>query len=210
MPKLYLLGGENVLRRSAREVNEHAFQEARAPLAVLVFAWARASFDRGYKKKKSLFDYFLSLGASSVTFVDYSDSINVIAKKMADSSLIYLTGGLPLVLVERFRKMGVDLLLSNYDGVIIGRSAGALALCNKYVITYRSNSKTKVVNGLGLADLTLKVHYALEKDEVLEQLSRKEKIYAVPEGSALVYDSGNLSCIGTAYLFENGEKRNGV
>jgi len=46
MPKLYLLGGENVYKRSAREVNERAFQDAGEPLDILVFPWARASFDR--------------------------------------------------------------------------------------------------------------------------------------------------------------------
>jgi len=50
MPKLYLLGGENVFKRSAREVNERAFQDAGEPSFVLVFPWAKASFDKGYKK----------------------------------------------------------------------------------------------------------------------------------------------------------------
>ena len=61
--------------------------------------------------------------------------------------------------------------------------------------------------GLGLADLTLKVHYKPEKDAILEQLSRQGKIYAVPMGSALVYENGVCSFIGDVYLFENGKKR---
>jgi dipeptidase E len=207
MPKLYLLGGENVFRRSAKQINERAFQDAGEPLVVLVFAWARASFDKGYKKRKILVDYFISLGADSINFVDYSDSNETIAKKMADSNLVYLTGGLLTALVERLKKNGVDRLLHDYRGVIIGRSAGALALCRKCVITCRSNSKAKIVNGIGLADITLKVHYKPEKDSTLEQLSRQEKIYAIPEGSAIVYNSGGYSFIGHPYLFENGKKR---
>ena len=206
MPKLYLLGGENVFRRSAREVNERAFQDAGVPLFVLVFSWARASFDNSYKKRKTLTDYFIRLGANTVDFVNYSDSTELIAKKMADSNLIYLTGGVASLLVERLRKMGVDSLLSGYDGVIIGRSAGALALCRKCVITCRSNSEAKIINGLGLANLTLKVHYKPERDPELEQLSRMEKIYAVPMGSALVYENGACSSIGDVYLFENAKK----
>jgi hypothetical protein len=75
------------------------------------------------------------------------------------------------------------------------------------VITCRSNSKAKIINGLGLADLTLKVHYKPEKDSVLEQLSTRGKIYAVPMGSALVYENGACSSIGDVYVFENGKKR---
>jgi peptidase E len=207
MPKLYLLGGENVFRRSAREVNERAFQEAGEPLVVLVFAWAGASFDKGYKKRKRLVEYFISLGACTVNFVEYSDSKETIAEKISSSNLIYLTGGLVSVLIERLRNLGVDSLLRGYGGVIVGRSAGALALCKRCVITYRSNSKVKLVGGLGLVDFTLKAHYKPEKDNELKRLSKEEKIYAVPEGSALVYDNGASSFIGEAYLFENGEKR---
>ncbi len=207
MPKLYLLGGENVFKRSAREVNERAFQDAGEPLVVLVFPWARASFDRGYKKRKRLVDYFISLGVSTINFIEYSDSNETIAKKMADSNIVYLTGGLANVLIERLKNMGVDRLLHDYRGVIVGRSAGALALCRKCIITCRSNSKVKIIDGLGLADLTLKAHYKPEKDSALEQLSRQEKIYAVPEGSALVYSDGACSFMGEVYLFENGTKR---
>jgi peptidase E len=207
MPQLYLLGGENVFKRSAREVNERAFQNAGEPLIVLVFPWARASFDKGYKKRKTLVDYFISLGASIINFIEYSDSNETIAKKMADSNLVYLTGGLASVLVERLKNMGVDRLLYNYGGVIVGRSAGALALCRKCIITCRRNSKVKIIDALGLADLTLKVHYKPEKDSTLKRLSRQEKIYAVPEGSALVYNNDACSFIGEVYLFENGKKR---
>ena len=207
MPKLYLLGGENVFKRSAKEVNEKAFQDAGEPLVILVFSWARASFDKSYKKRKTLTDYFRSLGSNSINFVDYSDSYEIIAKKIAYSNLIYLTGGLPTILIERLKKIGVNNLLSDYGGVIIGRSAGALALCRKCIITCRSSSKAKIIAGLGLADITLKVHYKPEKDETLELLSMKERIYAIPEGSALIYNNGACSFVGEVFLFENGQKQ---
>ena len=207
MPKLYLLGGENVFKRSAREVNEIAFQDAGEPSTILVFSWARASFDNSYRKRKMLTDYFINIGASTITFVDYSDSNKMIAKKMADSNLVYLTGGQTSILIERLKNVGADNLIHDYDRIIVGRSAGALALCRKCVITCRNNLKSKIINGLGLANLTLKVHYKPEKDSVLEELSRQGKIYAVPMGSALVYENGVCSSIGDAYLFENGKKR---
>ena len=206
MPKLYLLGGENVVRRSAREVNERAFQDAGYPVAVVVFPWARASFDRRYRKRKVLSDYFISLGACAVDFIEYSDSSGAIAQKLASCNLIYLTGGLVNALVERLRKMRVDSLLRDYDGVIVGRSAGALALCKKCVITCRNNRKAKLIGGLGLADLTLKAHYKPQKDSTLELLSKGQKIYAVPSRSAIVYEDGVCSFIGKAYLFKNGKK----
>jgi len=207
MPKLYLLGGENVFKRTAREVNERAFQDAGQPPNVLVFSWARSSFDTGYKKRKTVVDYFRNLGANTVNFADYSDSKEMIAEKMAQSNLVYLTGGLASVLIERLNKVGVDRLLHDYSGVIVGRSAGALALCRKSIITcHRSNPKATIINGLGLAELTLKVHYKPENNSALEILSKQEKIYAIPMGSALIYNHGACSSIGEVYLFENGQK----
>ncbi len=207
MPKVYLLGGENVFRRSAREVNERAFQDAGEPLNVLVFPWAKASFDRRYWKRKRLCDYFVNLGAGTVDFVEYSDLTEDIAQKMAAAHLVYLTGGLPSVLIERLRNMGIDHLLKEYDGVVVGRSAGALALCRRCVATCRSNSKAKIVKGIGLLDLTLKTHYKPENDDVLKRFSMEGLIYAVPAGSALVYENGRLSPINDVYLFSNGEKQ---
>jgi dipeptidase E len=206
MAKLYFLGGENVVKRDAREINETAFRDAGEAPAVTVIPWARAAFFKTYKRQKRLFDYFRSLGARAVDFAEYSDPLEKVAGKVECSDLLYLPGGLTSVLIERLRRKGVDLLLREYDKVIVGRSAGALALCKKGVITKRNNAAVKMVTGLGLVDFGIKVHYNPSKDIELKRLSKKEKIYAIPERSALVYDNGRLSFIGNVFVFQNGEK----
>jgi len=207
MPKYYLLGGENTHKRDAEQVNQRAFHDAGEAPKILVFSWARASFDKTYTKSKLLFDYFRSLGASTVNTVDFSSTNVDIKKKMAESDLVYLTGGVPSMLVERLRELGVDGLLRSFEGVIVGRSAGALALCRRCVITYRSNLSVKVIDGLGLVDLTLKTHYRLGKDTELRELSKTQEIFAVPRGSALIYENENLLFINNVYLFRNGERQ---
>jgi dipeptidase E len=206
MPKLYLLGGENVSKRTAQEINQRAFQDAGATPVVLVFPWARVSFDSTHKKRQTVFDYFMSLGAGTVEFIEYSESKQAIAQKIATSNLIYLTGGLVTALVERLKKMEVDTLLRSYSGVIVGRSAGALVLCKKCVLTKRHSKRVTVIDGLGLTDFTLKAHYKPQNDDTLILLSKQQLIYAVPARSALVYENGKLSVINKIYLFENGVK----
>jgi dipeptidase E len=207
MQKLYLLGGESVYKRSAKEVNQRAFEEAGRAPEVLVFSWARASFDNTYRKRQLLTDYLRSLGAGRVEFVEYSENKETVAEKLAGSTLVYLTGGQPSILIERLKTSGVNELLKTFRGVIVGRSAGALALCSRCIATCRSNGKVRIVEGIGLADLTLKVHYIPENDENLKRFSTKEKIFAVPEGSALVYNNGELSAIGKIYLFIDGKRQ---
>ena len=207
MPKYYLLGGENTHKRDAEEINQRAFNDAGKSPRVLVFSWARASFDRAYPKSQLLFDYFRSLGACSVNTVNYSCTIEEIKEKISETDLIYLTGGVPTVLVERLKKSGIRSLLGNFEGIIVGRSAGALALCRKCIITCRKTSEIKVIQGLGLVDLTLKAHYKLCKDEKLIVLSKTENFFALPKNSAIIYDNGKLSFINNVYLFCNGERQ---
>jgi len=207
MPKYYLLGGENTHKRDAEKINQKAFNDAGEDPKILVFSWAKASFDNTYAKSKIIFDYFRSLGASTIKTVSYSSTNSEIQEKIALSDLIYLTGGVPSMLIERLKKLGVDSLLRSFEGVIVGRSAGALAVCRRCVITYRSTSKVKIIDGLGLVDVTLKAHYRLGWDMELLELSKTEDIYAVPKGSALVYDNSSLTAINNVYLFHKGERR---
>ena len=206
MAKLYFLGGENVAKRDAKEINEKAFQEAGGAPAVLVFPWARPSFDAGYKRRKKLADYFRSLGASSIDFSEFSDPFEDITAKVARSDLIYLTGGQVSTLLSRLRKTGADDLLRNYRGVVVGRSAGAIVLGKKCLVTNRYNGAPKVVAGLGLVDFSVKVHYQPSKDNLLKKLSETEKVYAIPQRAAVVYDNCAFSFVGEVFLFENGEK----
>jgi dipeptidase E len=207
MARLYFLGGENIAKRDSREINEAAFCDAGEEPAVVVFPWARASFDQAYKRRKRLFDYFRNLGACIVDFADYSDTFEEINRKVECSDLIYLPGGLASVLVERLKNKSVDRLLRNYDGVVVGRSAGALALGKKCVVTKKRHKPTsRMISGIGLVDFSVKAHYKPSKDDALKKLSKEEKIYAIPERSALVYDNGAMSFIRDVYLFQNGEK----
>jgi peptidase E len=207
MVKLYFIGGENIAKRDAREINEVAFRDAGEAPAVVVFPWARASFDQAYKRRKRLFDYFRSLGACNVDFADYINTHEEITRKVECSDLIYLPGGLASVLVERLKNKSVDQLLRKYDGVVVGRSAGALALGKNCVVTRnRRNPTSKMIRGIGLVDFSVKAHYNHSKDDALKNLSKKEMIYAIPERSALVYDDGCLAFMGEVYLFQNGEK----
>lgn len=204
MPKLYLLGGENVSRRSARAVNEMAFMDAGGRPDILVVPWASPSFDKAYGKRKLLEDYFRSMGAERVEFADF-DEADLVAK-LAEADLVYLTGGQGSILIERAKKMHLETHLENYSGIIVGRSAGALALCSHCITTRRYSKKVNVVNGLGLVHLILKAHYVASDEENLKTFSYKEPVYAVPKDSALIIDNGVLKAVGDVFLFNGGKR----
>jgi len=208
MCKMYLLGGESVCRRDGEVVNRAAFGVVGGSPDVLVFSWARADFDQVYWRQKLVYEYLRYLGAGSVSFVDYSVSLEELREMMGRVGLVYLTGGSPSILVERFKCRGVDVLLKEFKGVVVGRSAGALALCKRCLVTVRATGQMKLVEGLGLVDLTMKAHYSHRKDEQIRWFSVGQRVFAVPRGSALVYSvEEGLSCINRVYLFENGKRQ---
>ena len=100
----------------------------------------------------------------------------------------------------------MDDLLRGYKGVVVGRSAGALVLGRNCLATNRYSGASKVVVCLGLVDFSVKVHYEPSKDILLRKMSKTEKIYAIPQRSAVVCDRGVLSFVGEVFLFEGGEK----
>ena len=207
MVKLYFLGGENIDKRDSKNINLNAFEAAGGAPSVLVIPWAQSSFGKTFDQRRLLFEYFRSLGANSVSFAEYWDEIDEISDKINSSDLLYLPGGLTTILLERIRTKGIDLLLKNFCRVIVGRSAGALALCKAGVLTKKRRKRENVtLPGLRLVDFNLKVHYNPSKDEQLMRLSFEDKIFAIPQKSALVFEDGVLSFIGEVYLFQHGTK----
>jgi dipeptidase E len=206
MVKLYFLGGENVAKQDAKNINVAAFEDAGGMPQVLVFPWARPSFDQQYKRRQRLTNYFRSMGAKDVSYADFSETPAELAAKTEHADLIYLTGGQVSTLLSRLQKAGADQLLRRFEGVIVGRSAGALVLGRKCLVTNRCSGSPKVVEGLGLVDFSVKVHYKSFKDHLLRQLSMEEKVYAIPQRAAVVYDEGELQFMGAVFLFEHGEK----
>jgi len=207
MTKLYFLGGEDVAKRDSKEINKKAFMEAGGTPVVLIFNWSAESADKMEKYGKILVDYFGDIGASAVEFAERSDSLEEIAQKTKRSDLIYLPGGITTILLERILESKVDSLLREYDKIIVGNSAGALALGKDCILTRgKRNKRTVIIPGLGLVNFSVKVHYKTSKDNELKQLSYERKIYAIPERSALIYDRSHVSGIGDICLFQNGEK----
>jgi len=206
MAKLYFLGGENVVKRDAKKVNQLAFEDAGDAPRVLVFTWARPSFDVRFVRRRRLTEYLRSLGAGSVEYAEFSDLIGEIAAKVASADLIYISGGQVSTLLSRLQCSGADALVRGFGGVIVGRSAGAMALGKRCLVTNRYSQRPQTVEGLEMVNFSVKAHYEPAKDRLLAEASKEGKIYAIPQGAGLISRDGALSFVGEVFLFENGEK----
>jgi peptidase E len=208
MAKLYFLGGEDLVKRDSEEVDKRAFADAGgAPVALVFIGWASKSVDKSEKYRRIIVDYFKEVGAREILFAELADSLEAIDRKMKKADLIYLPGGDTRLLIERIKKKGVEALLRRYDKVILGNSAGALALCkNCLIVSGEAHEKTSTVSGIGLVDFCIDVHYDSSKDKRLMELSKNRRIYAIPERGALVCDENSISNIGDVNVFYRGKK----
>lgn len=206
MERLYFLGGENVAKRDARKVNASAFADAGGAPRVLVFPWARPSFDTKYMRRKRVTDYFRSMGAQEVEFCEFSEPLQAISSKIVKSNLVYLTGGQVSALISRLKKTGVDKLLHEFSGVIVGRSAGAVALGKRCFVRNRYSQRIRAVAGLEIVNFSVKAHYEPTQDVWLKKMSQIQRIHAIPAGCAVIYDNDSISFIGKTVMFEYGKK----
>ena len=208
MAKLYFLGGEDLAKRDSEEINKKAFADAGgAPIALVFIGWASKSVDESDKYRRIIVDYFKEIGARKIVFAELTDSVEAIDGKMKNADLVYLPGGDPILLVERIKKKGVEALLRRFGNVILGNSAGALALCKDYsIVRGEAHEETATASGVGLVDFCVDVHYDSSKDKKLIELSKNKRIFGIPERGALVCDENGISFIGDVYLFYRNKK----
>ena len=205
MLRLYLLGGEDIEKRDSRALNEQAFRDAGESPAVAIFPWASKAKEE--KRRRFMVTYFKELGARSVRFVERTLPFAEMAAIAEGSQVIYLPDGDVRLLVEMLRDTGSLHLLRLHDNVIIGSSAGALALCNEFIAPGRNGAEGLTVEkGLGLSDYVVSVDYEPAQDSQLDILSKDRSIFAIPHGAAIRSDECSLSLLGDVELFMDGKK----
>ena len=145
---------------------------------------------------------------------------NLATKLVRESNLLILAGGHVPTQNLFFNKIGLRSLLKDFDGIVIGMSAGSM---NSADIVYSQPEEEgeaidpeyqRFLTGLGLTKINLLPHYQKNKDVVLDGLRIYEDIacsdsigktfYAIPDGSYLFIDTGKEELRGEAYMVKDG------
>ena len=93
----------------------------------------------------------------------------------------------------------------NSQANIIAFSAGSIVLGQQCIITPDKNYPELIVQeGLNILPFSIEVHYHPKINHILLKLSNIIKIYAIPDGCAIIYNP-DLEFVGTIYCFNNGE-----
>lgn len=172
------------------------------------------------KEKTNMYSSILfeSFKLSGILFEEYIvlDDISKTKEYVDKASLIFLSGGDTYIQNKLFSKMNLKQCLKNYNGLIIGQSAGTINMATK---AYNSpeemeQSEPILFNGLGLVNINVEPHFIYNEDEFNEaELYQREdiiynsyerKIYGQCDGSHIVIDDNNIKVYGETYLIHNG------
>lgn len=142
---------------------------------------------------------------------------------VAGADLIFLCGGHVPTQNEFFRQLGLREKLQNWNGVVIGVSAGSM---NAADVVYAQPEEpgeavdpdyAKFLPGLGLTKHNMIPHYNQDKDWTLDGLrlyeditygdSMGQRFYVLVDGSYILGKDGLEELRGEAYLIENGALR---
>ena len=158
-----------------------------------------------------LVDPFAAFGVpvENISFVNYfADTKQTAAQKVKQADILYFTGGLPDAMMDRLYEFGLVEILKNFDGVVLGCSAGAMIQLEEYHITPDQDYPAfGYYQGLPwLKDFYLEVHF----EDTLEQRisifkvlqERQKPLYAMRHNSAaMIIDNGKIQLLGDVQTY---------
>ena len=138
---------------------------------------------------------------------------------IAEADLIILCGGHVPTQNAFFHEIGLRDLLADYDGIVMGISAGSMNCADRVYAQPEAPGESepefeRFLEGLGLTELNILPHYQQVKDYELDGLrlfedvtyadSMGECFFALVDGSYIMEAEGQTVLFGEAYCLEDG------
>ena len=135
------------------------------------------------------------------------------------SDFIILAGGHVPTQNAFFREIGLRKLMENYQGVVLGISAGTMNAADRVYIQPEEPGESvpefpRFAEGLGITNINVLPHYQMVKDNYLDGRRLFEDItfadsygecfYVFVDGTYLLIEDGRTSLWGEAYLLRDG------
>ena len=126
--------------------------------------WNRAFSSEYGTHYKDIVSPFLSYGINenNIKWINqFVDSIDLMKLKIRNSDILFFTGGYPDKMMAKFQKYDLVHELENFNGIMIGTSAGAMVQIREYHITKDSDyERYSYYIGLNIIkDFDIEVHF---------------------------------------------------
>lgn len=176
------------------------------------FAFVASEFEKIHEKTDNYFHLFLNMFErvgihfEEAYVVDGRMSVDEAQKKVAAADVVWLSGGDTPTQFQYLKKYGLDTVIKQHDGIIIGMSAGSINLAKISICTLTcEHYKQEIYNGLGCVDVSVEPHFVRnEVSKELIDLSKKYTIYGLCDDSIIVCSGKTIEFYGEIYKLTNG------
>ncbi len=156
---------------------------------------------------KEIVSPFLSYGIceNNIKWINqFVDSIDLMKEKIRNSDILFFTGGYPDKMMAKFQKYDLIDEFENFNGIIIGTSAGAMVQISEFHITKDSDYKRySYYIGLNIIkDFDIEVHFEnkeIQNISILRCIKEKKKpVYSISNNGAVLVIDGKAYTLGDA------------
>ncbi|MCM1043304.1 MAG: Type 1 glutamine amidotransferase-like domain-containing protein [Corallococcus sp.] len=170
----------------------------------------QAVYGLGGEKYDKIMAPFFNYGIShdDICWINYfKDNTFSAIEKIRNSDVLFFTGGLPEKIAERLTKMQLLNEIKNFNGVVMGTSAGAMFQLDEYHITPDEDYPRFLMhNGIGLVSgFDLEVHF--ENTDIQRSCTARaksihgRKVYAMWHQGGLLIEDGKIYKMGSVEEF---------
>ena len=176
------------------------------------FAFVASEFEKIPEKTDKYFRLFIAMFEEcgihfkKAYVVDGRMTAEEAQKAVLEADVIWLSGGDTPTQFNYLKKYGLDNVIKQHKGVIIGMSAGTINMAETAICTLScGHYKQEIYKGLGCVNVSVEPHFVIDKvsDELLE-LSKKYIIYGLCDESIIICTDEELEFVGEVYKISGG------
>ena len=176
------------------------------------FAFVVSEFKGMDEENDGYFEFFLNMfEEKGIHFekayvVDGRMTAEEAQNAVAEADVVWLSGGDTPTQFRYFGEYGLDKVIKQHKGVIIGMSAGSINLAETAICTLTcEHYKQEIYKGLGCVNISVEPHFTInEVSNELIELSKKYMIYGLCDDSIIVCSDGEVEFLGEIYILNNG------
>lgn len=177
------------------------------------FAFIASEFEGDYKKTDEYFRLFLNMfREKGIIFqescvVDGRMTKEDAGRNVEEADVVWLSGGDTIAEHQYLLEYGLDEVIRQHTGIVIGMSAGAINLSKTAICTLScGHCEQKIYQGLSCVDISVEPHFVVEKiSKELLQLSENYDLYGLCDNSIIICDNGRTDFLGEVYKIKEGE-----
>lgn len=209
MSKCYLFSGIDKVNGFTKMQAKYLKKDLSGDITITFIASSFDKYDVNDDYYNNMLKFFSDIGVNikKSYLIDDRLSKEASIKHLNLSDAVFIMGGYPSEEMNNINKFDLINSLCEFDGVIMGVSAGSINM-NKTVCFIDKDGSITEYNGIGITDFNLAPHFNFDRKDYIKEIelvSKKYKTLALPNDSFVIVNNGKIKIIGDHYFFNDGK-----